>query len=75
LTLIGEWVRNDEHTAARRKANELIAAEKRARLEQPVALPAPELTQEVVEALPEWAASIGVRIGSLDIIDGKVVIA
>ena len=74
LTLIGEWVRNDEHTAARRKANQLIAAERQLRLAEPVDLPAPELTQETVDVLPDWIVSIGVEIGSLEIVDGKRVI-
>lgn len=75
LKLIDEWVRNDEHTASRRKANELIAAEKQARLKQPVDLPAPDLTQETVDALPELVASLGVQIGSLKIENGKAVVA
>lgn len=76
LDIAEGWERRDEATEAHRLAKLLANRENNRRLiAQSRKAPAPELTQEFIDAMTPELRSIGLKLGHLIEVDGKVVAA
>lgn len=74
LDIAEGWERRDEATEAHRLAKLLVNREVNRRLrEQSRKPPPPPLTQEAVDAMPQELRSMGLKLGHLIEVDGKVI--
>jgi hypothetical protein len=74
LDIAEGWERRDEATEAKRLAKMLVNVEVNRRLrEQNRKPPPPPLTEEAIAAMPQELRSIGLKLGHLIEVDGKVI--
>lgn len=73
LDIAAGWERRDEATEAHRYAKLLVNREVNRRLREQNRKPVPSMTQEVIDAMAPEIRSMGLKLGYLIEVDGKVV--
>lgn len=73
LDIAEGWVRRDEATEAQRLAKLLTNREVNRRLAQQSRKPAPPLTQDAIDAMAPELRKLGLKLGHLIEVDGKVI--